>query len=559
MDVDDVGPAGQAEQGEPAPDVVRIRPPVGTDRVQFDPAPPLELRPGQGSARAGDVDLEAARRKRIHQRDHVTGDATVERLRGDQEAAWLSHVPEGYCSVPPKHDDVTFNDLLRVFWQRKLLVLLVALLVVVPSYVATKLVAKQYQSAATLALTPKQSTANDLVLFGILDTVVPVYADAATSRTTLARAQQLLGQPLCAISVDTFKGTGIIKIKSRCTKPKLAQLSAVADVRALQERVSSGVVGVSSMKLSEIDAPALPSVAVFPRTRLTLFVAALLGLGLGLGAAVLRESLTTKIESADELAEVTGVPVYAEVPAETAILKMHSPEDLASQPRLRIVAEAMRDLRTNLLFAEGSTRSVVVTSPDGSHGKTTVAFGLAATLARAGTRTLLVDADLRRGRIAELLELERSPGLVDVLLGDVTLEEAVQTTDDGLAVLVGGRRSVDPGELLTSAFPTFLSHVERDYEAVVIDSTPVIPISDARIVARYADATLLVAKASFALRRHVRAAVERLDLISVKPTAAVLNYSVAVKPSNYYVQPRGESDAEDLPARRLSGKRGAAS
>jgi len=179
MDVDDVGPAGQAEQGEPAPDVVRIRPPVGTDRVQFDPAPPLELRPGQGSARAGDVDLEAARRKRIHQRDHVTGDATVERLRGDQEAAWLSHVPEGYCSVPPKHDDVTFNDLLRVFWQRKLLVLLVALLVVVPSYVATKLVAKQYQSAATLALTPKQSTANDLVLFGILDTVVPVYADAA--------------------------------------------------------------------------------------------------------------------------------------------------------------------------------------------------------------------------------------------------------------------------------------------------------------------------------------------------------------------------------------------
>jgi capsular exopolysaccharide synthesis family protein len=523
--------------------------------MQLDARLPLELRPGERAPRARDVNLEAPRRKALHECDHVPRDAAVERLRGDQEAAWLSHVHEGYCSMPPKHDDVTFNDLLRVFWQRKLLVLLVALLVVIPSYAATRLVAKQYEASSTLALTPKQSTANDLVLFGILDTVVPVYADAATSRTTLARAEQLLGQPLCGITVDTFKGTGIIKIKSRCTKPRLAQLSAVADVSALQERVSSGVVGVPSMKLSEIDAPALPTTAVFPRTKLTLFVAALLGLGLGLGAAVLRESLTTKIESADELAEVTGVPVYAEVPSETAILKMHSTGDLASHPRLRIVAEAMRDLRTNLLFADDSTKSVVVTSPDGSHGKTTIAFGLAATLARAGTRTLLVDADLRRGRIAELLELQRSPGLVDVLLGDVSLEEAVQTTDDGLAVLVGGRRSVDPGELLTSAFPTFLSHVERDYEAVVIDSTPVIPISDARIVARYADATLLVARSGYALRRHVRAAVERLELISVKPTAAVLNHSAEVRPSSYYVQPRAE---EDLPTRRLSGKRGAA-
>jgi succinoglycan biosynthesis transport protein ExoP len=90
----------------------------------------------------------------------------------------------------------------------------------------------------------------------------------------------------------------------------------------------------------------------------------------------------------------------------------------------------------------------------------------------------------------------------------------------------------------------------------VIDSTPVIPISDARIVARYADATLLVARAGYALRRHVRAAVERLELISVKPTAAVLNYSVAVRPSSYYIQPTEENETEDIPARR---KRGAVS
>jgi capsular exopolysaccharide synthesis family protein len=472
---------------------------------------------------------------------------------------------EGYCSVPPKpggatlspeEGDVTFNDLLRVFWQRKLLIVIVVIAVVAPAYAATRLVKKEYESTATLALTPAKQ-GNELFLFSILDNVVPIYSDAATSRTTLQRAQEILGRPLASISVETFKGTGIIKIKSRSTSALLAQESAAATTQALLERSHTGSLPATSLKLSEIDTPELPTVQVFPRTKLTLLVAALLGLGLGLGAAVLRESLTTKIETAEDLADVAGVPVYAEIPSESAVLKMHSPEDL-SIPRLRIVAEAMRDLRTNLLFADDTIRSVVITSPDGSHGKTTVAFGLAATLARAGTRTLLIDGDLRRGRIAQLLELSRSPGLIDVLVGEASLEEAVQTTEDELAVLVGGHRAADPGEVLTSEFPALLARLERDYEAVVIDSTPLMPISDARIVARYADATLIVARAGHALRRHVKTAVERLGLISVKPTAAVLNHSSAVRGSSYYVQPTGDDEAGARPARRLSEKRGAA-
>jgi capsular exopolysaccharide synthesis family protein len=452
---------------------------------------------------------------------------------------------------------LTFNDLLRVFWQRKLLIVVVMLLVIGPAYAATKLVSPEYESSATLTLSPAKG-GNDLTPYLILDQVVPLYADAATARTTLDVARQLAGRPLAAITVQTFKGTGLMKIKARSTSRFRAQESAAAVASALLTRADSGDLGPSSFQLVEYDAPALPGSPVFPRTKLTLLVAALLGLGLGLAAAVLRESLTTKIESADDLTEVAGVPVYAEIPAESAVLKLHSAADLAKQPRLRIVAEAFRDLRTNLLFTDEGIRSVLITSPDGSQGKTTVAFGLAATLARAGARTLLVDADLRRGRIAELLELPRSPGLMDVLLGGTELEEAVRSTEDGLQVLVGGRRSADPGELLTSAFPTLLSRLEREYEAVIIDSTPVIPISDARIVARYADATILVARSGYALRRHVHAAVERLALINVRPTASVLNYSSAVRASSYYVQPSGEEPAKKIPARRLSEKRGAA-
>jgi Mrp family chromosome partitioning ATPase/capsular polysaccharide biosynthesis protein len=413
---------------------------------------------------------------------------------------------------------VSLNELLQVFWRRKLLIVLVVLGVLVPAYIATQLVTPKYESTATLSLTPKSSSVSDLVLFGVFDTVMPFYAEAGSSSKTLADAAQRLGRPLCPISVETFKGTGIMKIKARCAKPRLAQLSAAAATGALLNRVSRNQVGIPSLKLLELDPPALPTTPVFPRTRLTLFVAALLGLGLGLGAALLRENLTTKVETADDLASTSGAPVFAEIPAEAAILKMHSPEDLAINPRLRVVAEALRDLRTNLLFTDESIRSIVVTSPDGSHGKTTVAFALAATLARAGAKTILVDADLRRGRVAELLEVPGSPGLMDVLLGEVDLKDAIRPSRDS-----------------------------------------VIPISDARIVARYADATVLVARAGGATRRQVRAAVERLALISVKPTAAVLNHSSEVSRSSYYVRPN-EPDVQTRGARRLARKqRGAAS
>jgi receptor protein-tyrosine kinase len=319
---------------------------------------------------------------------------------------------------------------------------------------------------------------------------------------------------------------------------------------ALRTRAQRGEVGIPSLKVTEIDPAARPTTPVFPRTKLTLLVAALLGLGLALAAALLRENFTTAVDSADDLSRVTGLPVYAEVPAEVAVLKIHAAEDLFENKRLRVVAESLRDLRTNLLFSDDSLRSLIVTSPDGSHGKTTISFGLAVTLARAGTRTLLVDGDLRRGRLAELLEIPVSPGLMEVLLEEAPLEQAIRSTSvDTLDVLPAGRRAGDPGELLTVEFPPLLTRLEKEYEAIVVDSTPVVPISDARVMARYADATILVVGAGYSKRRQVRAALDRLALISVKPAAAVLNYSRTVRPSSYYLRPSGEG-AEQLRPRR---------
>jgi capsular exopolysaccharide synthesis family protein len=211
-----------------------------------------------------------------------------------------------------------------------------------------------------------------------------------------------------------------------------------------------------------------------------------------------------------------------------------SPAALVNDPRLRVVAEALRDIRTNLQFTNGGFRSILVTSPEGRHGKTFVSFGLAATLARSGARTLLVDGDLRRGRVSEMLGMTRTPGLMEVLHG-TPFPRAVQPTDlDTLSVLTGGSLVDDPGELLEASFFQVLYDLEAAYDVVVVDGTPLVPVNDARLMARYVSAVLLVVSAGSVTRRQVRTAVDRLSIIGINATAAVLNASKQRRRASYY-------------------------
>ena len=106
----------------------------------------------------------------------------------------------------------------------------------------------------------------------------------------------------------------------------------------------------------------------------------------GIGLALLREALTTRVDTPESLAHLVGAPSFAEIPSEVAVSRLRSPGDLATDPRLRAVSEGLRDLRTNLLFSNDDLRTVVVTSPEGSHGKTTISVGLATTFAQRRVR-----------------------------------------------------------------------------------------------------------------------------------------------------------------------------
>jgi succinoglycan biosynthesis transport protein ExoP len=418
---------------------------------------------------------------------------------------------------------MTVQDFLQVIWRRKLLVLAVALIHIGVTYGVLQLVTPLYESSSTIQISPKDEESSALIFFGTLDAITPIYTEAATSRRTHDLAEQQSGQDLPGVSVETFEGTPLIKVKARDPDAELARIAVQETTDALLEQDRAGEIGLRSLRLDRLERPAAAAAPAYPREKLTLAAAGIFGFALGIAAAFLRDKLVTHVETGENLARIAGAPCYGEIPREAAIGRMKSITELGTKPRLRVVSEALRDLRTNLLFAEPNLNSIIITSPEGSHGKTTISLGLAITLANADARTVLVDGDLRKGRVADLLAIRPAPGLAETM-GGTPLEDVIRRTEiDNLDAVTGGLAFGDPGELLLAEFPAVLAQLESRYEVVVVDAPPVGPVNDARIMARFGRHTLLVASTEVGTRRNVRAAVEQLSLIGVSPTAVVLN------------------------------------
>lgn len=430
---------------------------------------------------------------------------------------------------------MTAADLPRILRARWLTFLLTALVVVAAAYGAIKIQKPVYQASTTVAVTPSPNIHDSgslLTVIGNLGQITPVFAQAVETRNTRAIAQSFLapGMTLAPATVTTFGnvGSALLKIVTNSTSPAVAQQSAEAYYEALAQRANAGQIGFRNLvTVLQIESPGLPTSPVSPRKKLTLGAGVVIGLLLGVAAAWAREVYSGKIETADSLRQVSGAPVFGEIPDSRRVPAVASTDALFADQRLRPVVEAVRDLGVALQLTNYNEDSILVTSPEGQHGKTTLAFSLALSLARSGLPTLLVDADLRRGRLEEMfseeqLPIRKSPGLADVLRG-LPAEQAIQPTMfENLSLLASGELLDDPNVIIDAAFPATLKALESRY-AVVVDSTPLIPINDARIMAKFCDITLIVVAAGTMTRRQLRNAVDRLKIIGVEPTAVVLN------------------------------------
>src|SRR5680860_397476 len=175
----------------------------------------------------------------------------------------------------------------------------------------------------------------------------------------------------------------------------------------------------------------------------------------------------------------------------------------------------------------GSRRSAccTVTSSVPEEGKTTTATNLAITLAQAGQKVMLVEADLRRPKVAGMLRLESAVGLTTVLVGRVDLREAIQDHSvPNLSVLTSGALPPNPAELLQSlAMGEVLTRLRAEYDVIIIDAPPLLPVTDAALLASQSDGALIVVRHGKTTRDQLRHAIERLDSVDARALGVVLN------------------------------------
>jgi len=253
------------------------------------------------------------------------------------------------------------------------------------------------------------------------------------------------------------------------------------------------------------------------------------GLLLGVALAFLREYLDDSIRSKDDVEAALGtVPVITIVPRvedwkdpeKTELVTIEQPKSAA--------AEAYRTLRTSVQFVglDRAIRVVQLTSPVAAEGKTTTSANLGVALARAGKRVVMVDWDLRRPRIESFFGVDNSIGFTNVVVGDTSLADAVQRVpnEPRLAVLPSGPPPPNPSELLTTKRASdILTALGEEADYVIVDCPPLLPVTDAIIVAGLVDATILVVTANSTTKRQAASAVELLRQIDAPMVGSVLN------------------------------------
>ena len=285
---------------------------------------------------------------------------------------------------------------------------------------------------------------------------------------------------------------------------------------------------------------ARPATAPFrPSKKLNLALGLLVGLGLGIAAALFLDSIDNTIASPAEIDRLVGLPVLAVVPhhgsASSRSVRRQEPalaetvDLVAHRDRSASASEAYRELRTAILLSNPGhpPRQIMVTSALPEDGKSSTAMNLAVVLAQAGRRVLLVDADLRRPRLHKVFGVDGARGLSVYLSGleSDPLALAQRTAVEGLDVLVSGPVPPDPSELLDSTTfatmgPRFLA---GGYDHVVYDSPPALAVADPVIVSSVVEATIIVARAGRTARESLQRAVAKFVQAGTRPIGIVLN------------------------------------
>ena len=312
--------------------------------------------------------------------------------------------------------------------------------------------------------------------------------------------------------------------------------------------VKAGTIG----NIRILDPAATKPKPIKPRKALIVILAALLGGILSVGWVLIARALHRGVENPDDLEDL-GLPVYASIPLATTGIRDHvsrrnpfrkpSPLQLRKRDLVSIyepadpVVEAVRGLRTALHFGllESPNNRILITGPSPGVGKSFVAANLAVTIAQGGQRVLLIDTDLRKGRLHKIFGIEK-PGLTEVLGQKLASGEAIQNVPnvENLEVMTRGDTPPNPSELLlTPGLGSTLEWASQSYDIVIVDSPPVLAVTDAVIVGQLCGVALMITRFSESAHKEITIATSRLRQNGVNLRGSILN-AVEKRASSYY-------------------------
>lgn len=304
-------------------------------------------------------------------------------------------------------------------------------------------------------------------------------------------------------------------------------------LKKLQEASLSSGTNVSDLQVIDFATPS--GSPVKPKRSRVLLLAAFLGIAGGLGVAFFVEHMDDTIKSAADVELKLKLPFLCTVPL---VKEQKGPLLVLSDPR-SAAAESIRTIRTSVLLAvtDKPLKVLLVTSSVPNEGKTTISVNLAVALAQSGERVLLVDADLRRPNLHELVGLEVKTGLTDVLTDPGKLPGAVQGIPDlpNLAVLTGGTPVKNPSELIGSTLmKSLVAAMRQKFDRVIIDAPPIRAFSDPLLLSRLADAVILVVAGGDTPRVPIQHSVQALDGVKANVLGVVLNKVNVTAGHDYY-------------------------
>ena len=413
-----------------------------------------------------------------------------------------------------------FRDVFSLALKRRWIVVLVTLLTAGLGATFAFTQPKRYESVATIALTPDTKADTGFVPSDTLSALVQTYAQTARSRVIIQRAEHANGGPLPGtVDTETQEGAGILRVVGKDTSPhgaaRTARVVAQAFIESIQDNglLAAGIV----------DPAAVPTSPVQPRPPLIVAVSALLGLIAGLMMAYGLEYFRRRVETADDIAEFTPAPVIGRLPR-TRALQRGSAGLVWHEPKMASLQEGFRALRTNIEFVTKRRHSVIqVTSPNAAQGKSTIVANLGMAFAQVGVDTLILDADLRRPFQDRIFELDNRRGLSTLMAMPDADVQPVSAGVEGLWIMPSGPIPPNSTEMLHIRFERVLDELRERFPLVLVDSPPILPVSDARLIAPCTDGVVMVVAAGSQKPASLTSALEKLSLAGANLIGIVLN------------------------------------